>query len=479
MAEATHTIPEAALQLFYTVAISVLGFYIFRAKNRLKNEIKRRHSGTRFLPYLKPLAIAMIGLPTAAYAIMMRDQYVPAVFTMAIVAIIVAADHDAELEEAPAEIAERVEDQLAHVSQGLEDLIKDLKTSVIESNERLAQYKENYSWASMVMDEKITRLSAVIRHWEVPKAFYDHVLTDQPDRMRFAYVDPPQGAALEEWTKRHSKTSVDYTPHYIRFITEAPTRVTHWQPGNADDLHYFLGLLYTMCCIYAVAKYKGKGERAARVRIGSAPIWVHVYPESVYEIAETSDPTSSLARAKDLDFYVDGKANPDRRRRHASTYDRQVRNFYDRGTRAEAYIASILLSLEGPHRRDSGRLETSADSAGFRFPSGDGWLEIAERLGANDELAVLIAKGRIHAAARASIPGPDKSDLYRQLRQVFRLEGKQAIAIVARLVRDYLYLRYDFIHRDPKALGRWSVADVKGPATDDELRRFLLQEVGA
>jgi len=308
----------------------------------------------------------------------MKDIYTPAVFIMALVAIVVAADHDTELEESR-----------LNLEKSIEEGIKRMEQSTEEQVQRLAQLTETHTWANVVMNwTEPTKSYVVVKHWEVP----EELLLNSRGTLDLLKVsenlsietstksDDPFIAALRNAYELNKKVNVSALSKgkYLRFLSPAPHRVRSERAHSGVngvsglDTRYFFGLLYTMCCIYRVMLFDGDNQLRkdspykwpARVRIGASPLWVHVLGTEVYQMVETTNPSRALSRPLheeirkfsrdqrgdgnyDSDSYIGMSLGLER---WAGGYSKVVQEAYDRGSRAERYIASVLLSCEGEFR---------------------------------------------------------------------------------------------------------------------------------
>ena len=331
-----------------------------KLKKKLKSIIRRSAFGEERVKLDRWVNIASYTVaitPSATFALIMKDEYLPAVFAMALVAIIVAADHDAALEEVPEEVREVVEK--------LDRTVEEQEKKLVHLAERILGYSERHQWSSCFLEQyeaqpqSRIRLTATIRFWEV--------------HQEWALFQPVPGLE-DEWRNVLSSGSnnvlralTQYSDslhvanergrRHARFLTDAPVRVQFWTSSVGRDARFFYGLVYTMLMIYkALEKYneqKKKEDRnyvdskllPARIRVGLAPIWAHVIGDETYQMIETSDEATALSRALHED-YDENRGGQLSQHRLATTYENVLVRNYDRGSRAESYIASILLSTQ-------------------------------------------------------------------------------------------------------------------------------------
>jgi hypothetical protein len=305
----------------------------------------------------------------------------------------------------PAEIMERVsvqlESKLAGLEQAIDETLNEKTTEYLKKVETLMQLSESHTWAAAVIEElsdsalfslnraKRFRSRCVVKHWEIPEEilvgkraatnfeFYigNTATNSRKVNLNIDYILADSESMLKDPTYRAFELSLENSlkdqeyghKSYLRFISPAPLRVQRQSYGpteigqNGLDTRYFFGLIYTMCCLYkSVNKCRDGNDkkvhpnlhqiRPARIRVGPCSNWVHVINDKVFQMLETSIPSRALSRPlhQDLDRFGTSEDRAEGAvREWADGYADIVQNAYDRGSRAERYIASVLLSCEG------------------------------------------------------------------------------------------------------------------------------------
>lgn len=532
------------VQFIATLVLSAYAYVVFKIKGEVLKELKhrlvaevsheelKRQMGNLKLKG-KILCFLAILPPTLYFVLVMRDTYVPAVFTMALLAIVVAVDHDTELEETPEEIAEGVstliERRLGVLEERFSEQTRKSAKELEKKVEILMQLSESETWAGALSGATdFRRVRCVVKHWEVP----EEILTSsrKPEGYKFTFesngtkeegelkinfirMSDPVYAAFRNTLEICYKDERSGRKKYLRFISPAPLRVQRMTEEdallskeraeiNGIDTRYFFGLVYTMCCLYqahqdfvemeVAGMHEGNEKeakrlelrqlRAARIRVGKCSNWVHVIDDKVYQMIETSVPSRSISRAlhDEIERFGDTEERrKDRIKEWSDGYAEIVQNSYDRGSRAERYIASVLLANEGEEMCSRASVQEAdteiAESLGlqddcsaFQFPSSgipfDDPLEprflvitrlMARLLGGSDhEFKNQLLLDLINTRSQDDVQVvSNKIDLK-------TISGEEQLGL---MIAHYLLLRLTFLDRP-------------APSTWQELKDFLIEE---
>lgn len=237
--------------------------------------------------------------------------------------------------------------------KALQDIEGQLRATT-QYAERLAGIKDGYRWSHRVLEyaqaasPSLNRLTAAVRHWEIDPNWllFGDDGSGPPADSYAAFV------ALAQLNQQNPRL-------YGRFVCQGPIRMNYWRPDAAQSMRFFFGLIYTLCLIYRARQVSidafGTGGRRpvpARIRIGYAPMWVHVINDEVYQVIEGPHPATALSRPLHENL---PKAHDVTRHAVATAYDQSLRGYYNRAVRAEAWVASMILATERPHRQPSER----------------------------------------------------------------------------------------------------------------------------
>jgi hypothetical protein len=461
---------------------------------------------TRYIDrHLRPFALLTVAFPAAALVALLRNDYVPAVLGMAIVAIVVAADHDAALEQAPRVVAESVKIQLGEIrKQIVRQISKDLKVATekfqeasTEEAERLVGFSDSYRWwlkaKRVKVDSAVPRIIAVIHHWEMPTDLLTtSKSTEDPD--------PPLQEAFEVLStaiRAPDPIEHDQIDHIAasnalpRFVCNGPTRLQGWLRNDGHEMRAFYGLVHALHMLYRVSNdsWKILGQRGivdvdvrpAKIRVGTAPIWAHVIGDDVYHIVDSD---TSAARARQLYNEVrDERHDALSRDRHASAsaYTEALQLAFNRAASAESYVATILLAtemskqrLEGPEfdakfnpdlewRDDlDGVLKTTPEDRGFRIESKSDLTFALTMMGARNKSYTAFLSEEAYRLWGGAV----RQDIV--LGKITLDESKALEKCLAELC-GYLTERWRFLHRFHPIPPNWEEAG--------HLRAFLLDEV--
>lgn len=511
-AAAKDTDPSSTLwQFAATVTLSLFTFFLFKLKNRFRELSLLCMSEDHLFcsnSILKAVCVFITLIFTLAFALIMKDLYTPAVFTMAIIAIVVAADHDMELEEARDHIKETSDELSERLKKQLEVNTQSLFDGVDEKVQRLAQLTESHTWANVVEKwDKPYKSYIVVKHWEVPEEVMLNMRTDHLNfneffsiRTQISEKDPCMSAFRTMQGLIESSERTDdplRRSAYLRFVTPGPLRVRRTmsefpEDASGQDTRYFYGLLYTMCCLYRASLFDSSGSpiarprvRPARIRIGHAPLWVHVLGPEVWQMVETRMPSRALSRP-----LHDEVANFSYDRQGDSTYVPGVKAWsagyaniiqgsYDRASRAERYIASIFLSAQGE-----------------KVEKGDVFCRdycITEQRAFCLDLAYVLG-GKDNVFAFHALSDITNGDLsirsVRTLQDYFATSGnsgqlflsKNLYISLASLIREYIVLRYLYVSKVKGRSLEESLASILNRDSSINVEtafRFLLNEVFA
>lgn len=427
-----HGIELTKWHSILVATLAIFCFFVFKVKNLIGRQLSilaRLDDGAfeyRYKRWSKLAALVIIACPSTYFVLALRNDYVPAVLGMAIIAIIVAADHEAALDDTPHEVAHAVEGQLKHTLKEATDTFSEtvhaLSRQSNKLTERLAGYSESYRWWDAVTEASndpdssgLYRLSAVIRHWELPR---DMLVPE--DSVTAKVGAPPQSPVevafkeLQSLILQARQSAISEAQmarlQYPRFVCHGPARLQGWVKGSALMMRSFYGLVYALTMLYKTAnqafdedqkkdpserQWTDKDPRPARIRVGRAPIWVHVINDDVYHIIPARDQSLSLARKLHDDF---GSEQHSVRHESANAYEDAVVFAFHRAMSAEAYVASLLLATQ----ISKGKLaelswnvtiNTRPEIEGFRLESFSQIGDALALMGAkNPEFAVMLLK---------------------------------------------------------------------------------------
>jgi hypothetical protein len=387
---------------------------------------------------------------------------------MAVVAIVVAADHDAALhDEAP--------DVLAKIAK---DAFEDAEKLV----ERLAAFEFDYSWANTVRDARpLTRFAAVIRQWPIdanwhlttcknPKHHPGSIVERCPQCESLLLHDPSRlgfQAIRKEQDQTFDPKKDD--PFYARFTCQAPTRVSFLDPSAGEDLRFLYGLFHALYLNYKSTDNSVPWipRLGSRIRVGRAPLWVHVINDNVFQMI----PRGSLTSSRMLHDQVDQKHV----HQFASSYEDSVQGAYDRSIRAESYVASILLSAydheESQH--DSAQNATCLyKEEHWKKTSLDTMkdLPVAVDLmgGYTEDYARLIMKESILGLIQTEHYSETHIEPLERNMKITREWRKQCYDNTIRVIESYIFARFTFLHGDK---------NIPKLSEEGNLRKFLIEEV--
>ncbi len=356
---------QTVLQFFATVALSAFAFGVSKVRedwlkhkflllNSLSQPPDEKLLRVRQLKTRSKLVgLCFVLVPTICFVVIMRSQYVPAVFTMALLAIIVAADHDAELESSAERLKEELKEEIVTITEKSDEDVR-------QYAEKLAQLQEKHTWAARV-EAKLKvdgnhapSVRAVIHHWEVPTLLLigdaSTPIFDVESPLFQTFVKYQRAMGSDPRLRRSN----------MKFVCDGPLRVLSKQFFHktesqfGDRYRFFFGLVYTMVNIYASVAYTKFNAEAhsyfpARIRIGFAEPWIHVIGDEVHQMIETQQPSRAISRPLHLEIEdLSSWPSPQEpRRRWLNSYSDMVQGAYERADRAEHYIASVILATEG------------------------------------------------------------------------------------------------------------------------------------
>jgi membrane protein implicated in regulation of membrane protease activity len=287
--EKLHPAPdllEAFLQICAVVSISFLWFFAFS----LKGELKRLRIEGRYNRYHKLVAWIFVWWPVAASAVpvllfivTMHKAYQPAVFVMALAAILVAAEHYTGLKEQEHAL-EDTRDDLEKLVGRLGDQVRSIenKTEIILNDRGLAQFKRDVYAA--YGDAEV--IHAVVRIHDVDDEWWEGAfpLDDSWQAYRNHGRDHPQTTLLDLLTRQENKRL------RADFISDFPlpdSAEWHRRREDAGD-HLFgdlLGLAWEIEVLH-LATSLSRGEVSLSAWVSRPLCWMHATDSKIFQVIQ-------------------------------------------------------------------------------------------------------------------------------------------------------------------------------------------------
>jgi hypothetical protein len=330
-----QTLGEAVLKSLTVVVIAMLWFQAFKVVADLKRR-HRKHRDNKPPRFHRLKHYLMVGsliclsiLPAGIFAVAMQDAYEPSVFVMALVAIFVAAEHYVGLKE--------TEETVEHVISSV---------GILLNADGMARWKRQLY---VEYRDSEYRIDAVVRHFDIDMLWWH--CNGWADYLERAETNTE--TLLNVLT--HSKAKV-------QFVADLPLPDLGGNGDQAVSFRNLLGLAWNLI-VFAEAKQRRGGlplnkadaylaapRRYLRIRISSAPAWMHVVDSSTYQVIEHGDLTLSSVRRLDSDrMSVAGRA------RLSDWGRRNIRQFAFRGSPGEEYLLSCMRAAAlniAPAKRD-------------------------------------------------------------------------------------------------------------------------------
>lgn len=272
-------------------------------------------------------------LPAAIFVLAMAGAYEPAVFVMALAAIYVAAEHYAGLEKTRDDFEHGVTKLERHVGTLLNaDGMDAWRTHLYE------QYRE-----------ATTRIDAVVRYFDIDREWWQCYAEDRPWPEYVRRAATQEGLFLNVLANPACRAKV-------QFVADLPMSMPTVRPRQdafsnrqvmANYFRELMGLAWQLTVLAEVEQRRRAGMVLPckegfcylRIKISSAPSWMHVIDDKTYQIIERQEMSQATVRELHLDI-----AGAPRRIRLSDWARRNVRNFAFRGTPGQEHLLSTLRS---------------------------------------------------------------------------------------------------------------------------------------
>ncbi len=310
-----HNFRTAIEHAALVATLAIYAFCVFKLKNLLQfvklHEIgvSGKRDGLSLGAY-RPIAFMLVALPSLLLVIALKDSYVPAVLGMAIIAIIVAADHDAALEQTSFSVAKEINER---IEQEFSVATTKFQKATTQEAERLAGFSDSYRWwlvaQDVQVDNSVPRIIAVVHHWEMPTELLTARKETDPPNRRFQEAFEVLSSEIRtlDDAKRGQIDQIAASNALPRFVCNGPIRLQGWLPIDGHEMRAFYGLVHALHMLYRVSNINWEmlqkpavgsvDVRPAKIRVGTAPIWAHVIGDDVYHIVDSD---TSAARARQL-----------------------------------------------------------------------------------------------------------------------------------------------------------------------------------
>lgn len=367
-AEAPHApqkLDQLLLKVCVVISLTFLWFYTFGATHDITGAWKSkpffvRHSMA--LPAIRRAMVFVSLLPAVPFILSMRGAYEPAVFVMALVAILVAAEHYGGLRESKQELEEKTNDIVARLEKTGNEIIEKLEKTAGTLNAQLVEKTTDITrqlgtmlnadglaeWRSQIYDKyrkAFRRIDAVVRFFDIDAYWWYCAPSAAPwvDYVNLCRKDPD--------TLFNTLSACEAN---IQFVCDFPMPFVGALPDKAQRAKYFrsfLGLAYTLVVFEKVRRERDE-EKAnrpqssdvtsrffpyARVIVSNAPTWMHVIDDVVYQVIERG--AVEYASVRELSL---GAIDPRTSVALNEWARRNVRQFAHRGARAEEQVCTVL-----------------------------------------------------------------------------------------------------------------------------------------
>jgi hypothetical protein len=352
IAERLHPVqdaPNAAAKSFMVASLAMLWFSTFAVIRRHDDWMDSIHHAKmeatetdwwRPSPFIfKCIIIFLSVVPAALFALAMAGTYEPAVFVMALAAIYVAAEHYCGLEKAKDELEEGV--------KGLDRQVNELGTHV----GTLLNADGMNIWRAHLYSEYRTaqeRIDAVVRYFDIDREWWQcHGATD-PWAEYVGLINSEESLLLSVLAAKECRATVQFVADLpMAMTTETLSyRKEHDKSFMANYFRDLLGLAWQLAVFSAVQQLRhdrsspSPGEfRYLRIKISSAPSWMHVIDDKTYQVIERQDLSQATVRALHRD-----SPSPSSKNRLSQWARHNVRHFAFRGTLGQEHLLSILRS---------------------------------------------------------------------------------------------------------------------------------------
>ncbi|MDQ2821302.1 MAG: hypothetical protein M3Y65_13060 [Pseudomonadota bacterium] len=293
---------------------------------------------------VKWLLIGASIVPAALFVLAMAGAYEPAVFVMALAAIYVAAEHYCGLEKTQYDLETGVSELGQHVGT--------LLNADGLGAWRVVLYKQ-YRMAK-------ERIDAVVRHFDIDRAWSECHAIDDP------------------WVEycRRSETNKDLFLNVlaackskVQFVADLPMAMPTIYPRPpafdnrellADYFRELLGLAWNLAVFAEVDRRRRtsaalpcrEGFCYLRIKISSAPSWMHVIDDKTYQVIERRNLAQPTVRELHVDI-----ASLAEQIRLSDWARRNVRNFALRGTLGQEHLLSTMRSAALQECTEDDRLD--------------------------------------------------------------------------------------------------------------------------
>jgi hypothetical protein len=259
--------------------------------------------------------------PALLFAHRMINAYEPAVLVMALVAILVAAEHYAGLEKA--------EKRVEAATETIEKV--NLQNDILLNSEGLSTYKrELYE----LYGKATYRIDAVVHHIDIDEIWWQQPTHDSWDAyFKQAATDPTTlYGALQG-----KKASFQYVVP-MPLPPVIPTSGSTEGLLGGDDFRRLMGLAWQCVVLAELARGSGCATNwYARIRIVDTPCWMHVVDNTSYQVLQRGAGIEASARNLTRGATKEGEAG-----RISDWARRNIRRIAHRGSPAEEYLDSML-----------------------------------------------------------------------------------------------------------------------------------------
>lgn len=342
---------EASLQIGSVVFISSLWFFAFSLKGMNKKKVRRKLKSMKGKPIpAKEIStyieiwwpVALTGIPVGLFVVTMHQAYQPAVFVMALAAILVAAEHYTGLKEQEHEL-EDTRENLASLVSRLRVEVQSIenKTETILNDRGLSQFKRDVyaAYGDATVIYAVVRMHGVDDEWwhsaiplggawsayerygrEHPQSTLLDVLTRLPgSQLRADFVTDFPMPHSGEWNRRMSDLSA---------------------PLFGD----ILGLAWELE-VLARAESRSNGRVSLNSWVSRPLCWIHATDSKIVQVIQREPRyTSSVLTLADMKGGKDAvsRINVGLAADMIEWAQEDIRQYAARGGAADEYLVNVL-----------------------------------------------------------------------------------------------------------------------------------------